>query len=186
MKRTSKAFLAINCYFDEGSLFVCRKFVFTLFITPSIPQTKIVQLKLWKINSPVYFTDTTLAARSSPRFTPSIWRWLSMLSQFTTLFGSAKKPNYPISVTWRWSSNQNAIFEAIINSFILKTRRFKNNNPTPKKILILTPNKKEEIGLQIYWTNIWVSRGWKNKQFVILNLQKNFLKYFLMCMLSHF
>ena len=140
-----------------------------------------------KTKYPIYhFTDTTLAAKSSPRFTPSIWRWLSMLSQFTTLFGSAKKPNYPISVTWRWSSNQNAIFEAIINSFILKTRRFKNNNPTPKKILILTPNKKEEIGLQIYWTNIWVSRGWKNKQFVILNLQKNFLKYFLMCMLCHF
>ena len=101
-----------------------------------------------KTNYPIYlFTDTTLAAKSSPRFTPSIWRWLSMLSQFTTLFGSAKKPNYPISVTWRWSSNQNAIFEAIINSFILKTRRFKKQ---PPKKYWYSHQIKKEIGLQIF------------------------------------
>merc|ERR1712029_1118074 len=99
--------------------------------------------------------------------------------------GSAKKPNYPISVTWRWSSNQNAIFEAIINSFILKTRRFKNNNPTPKKILILTPNKKE-IGLQIF-LNQYLSLTRMEKQTICdIESSNNFLKYFLMCMLCHF
>jgi len=92
-----------------------------------------------------------------------------MLSQFTTLFGSAKKPNYPISVTWRWSSNQNAIFEAIINSFILKTRRFKNNNP--QKILILTPNKKRNWTANISEPIFESHEDGKNKQFVILNLQ---------------
>ena len=138
-----------------------------------------------KTKNPIYyFTDTTLAARSSPRFTPSIWRWLSMLSQFTTLFGSAKKPNYPISVTWRWSSNQNAIFEAIINSFILKTRRFKKQQP-PKKYWYSHQIKKK-LDCKYFWTNIWVSRGWKKQTICDIESSNNFLKYFLMCMLCHF
>ncbi len=52
-----------------------------------------------------FLSDTTLAARNSPRSTPSTWLWPLMPSPSTTVSGWERRQSCRTRGTWLWSSN---------------------------------------------------------------------------------